>query len=157
MVKLFPHFDAVADGYFGAFPGVPAEQKTVLKRYLRSFNKGKHADLKGLRGLVRSFGNMQGGTNYTDPHLSTLLTRINRDDQYVVVLYGIHTSNNETKAHVTVQRSVDETEAGWNDLCHFYVKYNSKGKLYQWDNEEPPTWIMSSTKAKTLAQGKELL
>ena len=157
MVKLFPHHDAVAHEYYSNFPGAPAEPKAALKRCLPDYVHGKGSNLKGLRSLVASFGNMTGGVNYSDTHLNALLTRINRTDQEVVVLYGIHTSGGETKAHVTVQRSVDSTEDGWNDLCHFYVEYNTKSKGFQWDRTEPPTWLMSSTKAKTLFGGKQLL
>lgn len=159
LVKLFPHHDLVAHNYYAGFPDTPADPKAALKRCLPDFNhvKGTGSNLKGLRGLVSSFGNAQGGVNYSDTHLNALLTRINRSDSYVVVLYGIHTSGGETKAHVTVQRSVDTTEDGWNDLCHFYVEYNTKGKSFVWDRDEPPTWIMSATKAKTLLSGKQLL
>lgn len=157
MVKLFPHQDAVAHSYYDGYPDTPAEAKAALKRCLPDYAQGKGTNLKGLRSLVASFGNMIGGVNYTDPHLNSLLTRINRIDKEVVVLYGIHTSGGEAKAHVTVQRSVDTTEDGWNDLCHFYAEYNSKGHMFQWDRDEPPTWIMSSTKAKTLLFGKQLL
>lgn len=157
MVKIFPHYDAVAHDYYTAFPGTPAEPKVALKRCLAEYSHGNGSNLKGLRSLVASFGNMSGGVNYSDPDLHALLTRINKTDSEVVVLYGIHTSGGEVKAHVTVQRSVDTTEDGWNDLCHFYVQYNSKAKTFQWDRDEPPTWLMSSTKAKTLLGGKQLL
>lgn len=157
MVKIFPHTDGPAQDYYNAFPDTPAEQKAVLFKYLHGVNKGNHINLKSLRGLVDSFGSASGGTNYSDPDLYALLTRINRQDVSVVVLYGIHTSNFETTPHVTVQRSGDTTEARWNDLCHFYVKYNAKGKCYVWDSSLPPTWWMSSTKAKALAEGKSLV
>jgi len=157
MVKLFPHYDAVAHEYYDHFPESPSEPKTALKQCLPEYINGQGQNLSGLRKLVQSFSNLTGGNNYTDPHLKSMLTRINLQDKILVVLYGIHTSNGEADAHVTIQRSVDTTEPGWNDLAHLYVAFNPKTKKFEWNTNLPPEFIRSSQRAKQLNSDRTLL
>lgn len=142
-VKIFPHNDAPARSYF---QNAPLENKNRLEPYLTVYSGQGIQNGTKLRKLVESFANLTGGVNYNDEDLSTLLKRVNikhDPDIFVVILYGIHTSNGDITPHVTVQMGDGSTDE-LKKICHFYVKWTVNG--YVWDSSIPPTWETSATK-----------